>query len=83
MSLEAILIWIVIGAVAGWLASVVMKGGSFGLLGNIVLGIIGAFVGGWLLGLLGVAFGGILGSIVTAFIGAVVLIFLARLIKRA
>jgi uncharacterized membrane protein YeaQ/YmgE (transglycosylase-associated protein family) len=83
MSLEAILIWILIGAVAGWLAGLVMKGGPFGLIGNIVLGIIGAFIGGWLLGLLGVAFGGLIGSIFTAFIGAVVLLALARLIKRA
>lgn len=84
MTLEAILIWIVIGAVAGWLAGLVMKSaGPYGLIGDIVLGILGAVVGGWLLGMLGVAFGGILGSIVTAFIGACVLIFLARLIKRA
>lgn len=83
MALEAILIWILIGAVAGWLAGVVMKSpGPFGLIGDIVLGILGAFVGGWLLGMLGVAFGGIIGTIITAFIGACVLIFLARLIKR-
>lgn len=83
MSLTAILIWLLIGAVAGWLAGTVMKGGGFGLLGNIVLGIIGAFVGGFLLSALGVAFGGLLGSIVTAFIGAVVVLAIARLIKRA
>lgn len=84
MSLEAVLIWVLIGAVAGWLAGVVMKSGRpYGLIGDIVLGIIGAFVGGWLLGVLGVAFGGLLGTIVTAFIGAVVLIFLIRLIKKS
>ncbi|GLQ20709.1 GlsB/YeaQ/YmgE family stress response membrane protein [Algimonas porphyrae] len=84
MTLEAILIWILIGAVAGWLAGVVMKSGRpYGLIGDIIIGIVGAFIGGWLLGMLGVAFGGILGTIVTAFIGAVVLIFLIRLIKKA
>lgn len=84
MTLEAILIWILIGAVAGWLAGVVMKSARpYGLIGDIVLGIIGAFVGGWLLGVLGIAFGGIIGTMVTAFIGACVLIFVVRLIKKA
>lgn len=84
MALEAILIWILIGGVAGWLAGMVMKSsGPFGLIGDIILGILGAIFGGWLLGMLGISFGGIIGSIVTAFIGAVILIFLARLIKRA
>lgn len=82
MSLSAIISWLIIGAIAGWLASLIMKGGSSGLLRNIVLGIIGAFLGGWLLGLLGLAFGGFIGTIVTATIGAVVLIFLARFITK-
>lgn len=78
-------IWyIVVGLIAGWLAGVVMKGGGYGILGNIILGIIGAIVGGWLFGMLGVsAGGGMIGGIIVAFIGAVILIFLARLIKRA
>lgn len=79
------LIWfLIIGAIAGWLAGLVMKGGGFGLLGDIIVGIVGAFLGGWLFGKLGVSFGGgLAGSLIVAFLGAVVLLFLVRLIKRA
>ncbi|MBS1222023.1 MAG: GlsB/YeaQ/YmgE family stress response rane protein, partial [Proteobacteria bacterium] len=61
----------------------IMKGGGFGLLGNIIVGIIGAVVGGFLFGLLGLAAGGLIGSIVTAVVGAVVLLFLIGLLKKA
>lgn len=79
------LIWfLIIGAIAGWLAGLVMKGRGFGLLGDIIVGIIGAFLGGWLFGKLGVSFGGgLAGSLIVAFLGAVVLLFLVRLIKRS
>lgn len=78
-----ILIFLAIGAVAGWLAGQIMKGGGFGLLWNIILGIVGGIVGGWLFGQLGVsAGGGMVGSIITAVVGAVVLLFVASLIKR-
>ncbi|HEY4642518.1 MAG TPA: GlsB/YeaQ/YmgE family stress response membrane protein [Thermoanaerobaculia bacterium] len=79
------LIWfLIIGAIAGWLAGLVMKGRGFGLLGDIVVGIIGAFLGGWLFGRLGVSFGGgLAGSLIVAFLGAVILLFLVRLIRRA
>jgi uncharacterized membrane protein YeaQ/YmgE (transglycosylase-associated protein family) len=79
------LIWfLIIGAIAGWLAGLLMKGGGFGLLGDIIVGIIGAVLGGWLFGVLGIsAGGGLVGSLIVAFIGAVVLLFLVRLIKRA
>ncbi len=84
MSVETVLIWILVGAVAGWLAGLVVRGFGFGLVGNIVVGILGAILGGWLLGMAGLAFGGgILGSIVTAFIGAVVLLLIVRVVKRA
>jgi uncharacterized membrane protein YeaQ/YmgE (transglycosylase-associated protein family) len=84
MTIETILIWILVGAVAGWLAGLVVRGGGFGLVGNIVVGIIGAFLGGWLFGVLGFAIGaGIINTIFTAFIGAVVLLLIARVIKRA
>jgi uncharacterized membrane protein YeaQ/YmgE (transglycosylase-associated protein family) len=84
MSVETILIWLVVGAIAGWLAGVIVKGYGFGLLGNIVVGIIGAFIGGWLLGSLGVGIGsGIVGSIIGATLGAVVLLLLLRLVRRA
>jgi uncharacterized membrane protein YeaQ/YmgE (transglycosylase-associated protein family) len=83
MALEALIIWLVIGAVAGWLAGQIMKGGGFGLVGDIVLGIVGAVVGGWLLPRLGVViFGGILGEILNAVIGACLVLFLLRLVKR-
>ena len=88
MTIEGLIIWLIVGAVAGWLASQIMKSGGLKLTGNqlvdtIITGIIGAFVGGWLLGLLGVSFGGgIIGSIISALIGAVVFIFGLGLIKR-
>lgn len=84
MAVETILIWILVGAVAGWLAGLVVRGFGFGLFGNIVVGILGAVLGGWLLGMAGVSFGaGILSAIITAFIGAVVLLLLVRVLKRA
>jgi uncharacterized membrane protein YeaQ/YmgE (transglycosylase-associated protein family) len=84
MTIETILIWILVGAIAGWLAGLVVRGFGFGLVGNIIIGIIGAFLGGWLFGVLGVAIGaGIINTIFTAFIGAVVLLLIVRVIKRA
>jgi uncharacterized membrane protein YeaQ/YmgE (transglycosylase-associated protein family) len=75
--------FILIGAVAGWLAGQIMKGGGFGLLVNIVLGIIGGAVGGWLFGQLGISAGGGLGgSLITATVGAVAVLFVASLFKK-
>lgn len=78
------LIWfLIIGAIAGWLAGQFMKGSGFGLLGDIVVGVIGAFLGGWIFGKLGIwPGGGLLGSLIVAFVGAIILLFLVRLIKR-
>ena len=77
-------IWfIIIGLVAGWLAGVIMKGGGYGVIGDIVVGIIGAVLGGWLFSAMGVATGGLLGAIIVATIGAIILIALLRVIKRA
>jgi uncharacterized membrane protein YeaQ/YmgE (transglycosylase-associated protein family) len=78
-------IWfIIVGLVAGWLAGVIMKGGGFGVIGDIVVGIVGALIGGWLFSSMGVsAGGGLLGAIIVALIGAIILILLLRLIKRA
>ncbi len=74
---------IIIGAVAGWLAGLLFKGGGFGLLGNIVIGIIGGFIGFWLLGQVGVNLGdGTIGTILTSVIGAGVLLFIASLFKK-
>ncbi|HTB67889.1 MAG TPA: GlsB/YeaQ/YmgE family stress response membrane protein [Steroidobacteraceae bacterium] len=79
------IVWfILVGLIAGWLAGQLMKGGGFGVLGDIVVGIIGAVIGGLLFSSLGIsAGGGLLGAIIVATIGAVVLIFLLRLIRRA
>jgi len=83
MSLLSILIWIVVGAVAGWLAGLVMRGGGFGLLGNILVGIIGAVVAGFLLPKVGIVIGGnILAQILNAFIGAVLVLFVIGLLRR-
>jgi uncharacterized membrane protein YeaQ/YmgE (transglycosylase-associated protein family) len=78
-------VWfILIGLIAGWLAGQVMKGGGYGVLGDIIVGVIGALLGGWLFGKLGIwPGGGLIGSLIVAFIGACILIFLVRLIKRA
>lgn len=79
-----ILLFLLIGAIAGWLAGLIMKGGGYGLIGDIIVGCIGAVVGGWLFGWLGVAPGaGLLGSLIVALVGAVVLIAILRTLKRA
>jgi uncharacterized membrane protein YeaQ/YmgE (transglycosylase-associated protein family) len=79
---ETLLIWLAVGAVAGWLAGMVVSGGGFGLVGDIVVGIIGAFIGGWLLPRLGVSLGaGFVGLIASAAIGAVVLLLGLRLVR--
>ena len=83
MTLTGFIIFLVIGAVAGWLAGVIMKGGGYGLVGDIIVGVIGSLIGGWLFGLLGIAAGGLIGSIVAAVVGAIILIAILRLIKRA
>ena len=83
MTLTDLIIFLLIGAVAGWLAGLIMKGGGFGLLGNIVIGVIGSLIGGWSFGLSGIAVYGLIGSIIAAVVGAIVLIFIVRLIRRA
>src|SRR5215467_523821 len=82
---EMSFLWLlVVGLVAGWLAGMLVKGGGFGLIGDLVVGVIGAFLGGWLFSTLGAsAGGGLLGSIIVATVGAIVLLFLVRLVKRA
>jgi uncharacterized membrane protein YeaQ/YmgE (transglycosylase-associated protein family) len=77
------LLWFVlIGIAAGWLAGQIMKGGGFGLVGDLIVGVIGALLGGFLLGLLGIHAYGLLGNLIIATVGAVILIALLRLIKR-
>jgi uncharacterized membrane protein YeaQ/YmgE (transglycosylase-associated protein family) len=78
------LYWIIVGLIAGWLAGQVMKGGGYGLVVDIVLGILGGIVGGFIFGTLGFSETyGLIGSIVVAFVGAVVLVWITRLLKRA
>ncbi|HKC47931.1 MAG TPA: GlsB/YeaQ/YmgE family stress response membrane protein [Gemmatimonadales bacterium] len=78
-----LLYFLLIGLAAGWLAGKVMKGSGYGLIGDLIIGVVGAFLGGWIFGLLHIAAGGLLGLLVTAFVGAVVLVWLLRMIKKA
>lgn len=82
MGLESLVAFLVIGALAGWIAGKLMKGGSFGLGGNLVIGIIGSLVGGFLFSLLGLGATGLIGSLVTATVGAVVLLWGLDQLKR-
>jgi len=82
--LGGLLWWAVVGLIAGFLAGKVMKGGGFGILMDIVVGIIGAIIGGWVFGRLGgFPFGGMLGTIVVAFAGDVIFLWVVRLVKKA
>jgi uncharacterized membrane protein YeaQ/YmgE (transglycosylase-associated protein family) len=84
MTITALLVVLLIGAIAGWLAGLIVKGGGLGLVGNIVVGIIGAALAGWLLPRLGFALGGgLIGAIIHATIGAVILLLVVRVLKRA
>ena len=83
MDITGLIVFLAIGAIAGWLGSTIMKGGGFGLLGNIVVGILGAIVGGVLFGILGLSAGGFIGSVVMATVGAVLLLFVVGIIKEA
>jgi uncharacterized membrane protein YeaQ/YmgE (transglycosylase-associated protein family) len=75
---------IIVGLIAGWLAGQVMKGGGYGVLMDIVLGLLGGIIGGWVFGSLGIwPGGGLIGSIVVSFIGAVILVALTRMLRRA
>jgi uncharacterized membrane protein YeaQ/YmgE (transglycosylase-associated protein family) len=82
MSLTGLIIFILIGAVAGWLAGIILKGSDFGLLWNIIIGIIGSFIGGFLFKLLGIVAYGLIGKIIAAVIGALLLLFIISKIKK-
>jgi uncharacterized membrane protein YeaQ/YmgE (transglycosylase-associated protein family) len=84
MDPTTIVIWLVIGAIAGWLASIIVKGGGLGLIGDIIVGLIGAVIGGYLMSSLGINIGeGLVPAIVDAVIGAVILLLIVRLARRA
>jgi uncharacterized membrane protein YeaQ/YmgE (transglycosylase-associated protein family) len=82
MDLTGLIVFLAIGAIAGWLAGNLMKGGGFGLVGNMVVGVFGAIIGGFLFGLLGISAGGIIGSIITATAGAALLLYLVSVLKK-
>jgi len=83
MDLQALIIWLIVGAIAGWLAGMVVKGSGYGLIGDIIVGILGGLIAGWLLPQVGIVIGsGIIAAIIDAFIGAVILLIVLRLIKR-
>ena len=83
MGIESIVVWLIVGAIAGWLAGLIVKGYGFGLIGNIVVGIVGAFIAGWLLPRLGIVIGmGFVAAIINAVIGAVILLVIIGLVKR-
>jgi uncharacterized membrane protein YeaQ/YmgE (transglycosylase-associated protein family) len=79
-----VIVWLIVGAIAGWLAGIIVKGGGFGLIGNIVIGIIGAIVAGWVLPLFGVLIGGgFFAQVINAAIGAIIVLLVVAFIKRA
>ncbi len=81
MSTENLLLFLVIGILAGFLAGKIMKGSGFGLIGDLIVGVIGSFIGVWVFGLLGISSGGILGLLVAAIVGALLLLYIIRLAK--
>jgi len=86
MDITSIIIFIIIGAIAGWLAGLIMKGAGFGILGNIIVGVVGAFLGGWLIGrVLGLALtgNGYVNFGIYGVVGAVILLFIIGLFKKA
>jgi uncharacterized membrane protein YeaQ/YmgE (transglycosylase-associated protein family) len=82
MGTQSLIMFLLVGIVAGFVAGKLMRGAGFGLLGDLVVGVIGAFVGVWVFGLLGISASGLLGLLVAAIVGAMLLLFMVRLIKR-
>lgn len=78
-----ILIWIVSGIVAGWLAGVLVRGRGFGLIGDLIVGLLGGLIGGWLAGLLGIQASSLIAQILVAAVGGIVLVAIIRLVRRA
>ncbi len=82
MSNQGLITFLVIGLLAGWLAGKIMKGSGFGLLGDLIVGIVGAYLGGWVFGILGLSAYGFLGSLIMALVGALLLLYIIRLVKK-
>jgi uncharacterized membrane protein YeaQ/YmgE (transglycosylase-associated protein family) len=84
IDVQTVIIWLIVGGIAGWLAGLIVTGAGFGLIGNIVVGIIGAIIAGWLLPYIGIAIGGgIIAAIINALIGAIILLVIVMLVRRA
>lgn len=84
MGIDSLIVFLIVGAVAGWLAGLLVKGYGFGLIGNIVVGIVGALVAGWLFPTIGISIGsGVVSAIIHSTIGAVILLVLIRLVRQA
>ncbi len=82
MGTQNLILFLVVGLVGGWLAGKIMKGSGFGLVGDLIVGVIGAFIGVWLFGQLGISVGGILGLLVASVVGALLPLYVLRLIKK-
>ncbi len=82
MDIDKLVVVLLVGAVAGWLAGTIMKGKGFGIIGNIIIGVIGAVLGDYLFNFLGISVSGLVGSLITATAGAVVLLFALTLVKK-
>ena len=82
MDITNLIIFLAIGALAGWLAGTIMKGKGFGVIGNILVGIVGAVLGGYVFRLAGIAAGGLIGAIITATVGAVILLYIISIVKK-
>ncbi len=83
MKTESLILFLVIGIIAGYLAGKIMKGAGFGLLGDLIVGVIGSFVGAWVFGLFGIYTAGILGLLIASVAGALLLLYVVRLVKKA
>lgn len=79
---RGVLWFLLVGLIAGWLAGKIMRGRGYGLVGDLIIGILGAILGGWIFSLLGIAAWGFIGNIIIALTGALVLLYLVRLVKR-
>jgi uncharacterized membrane protein YeaQ/YmgE (transglycosylase-associated protein family) len=77
-----ILIWLICGVIAGWITGLIMKGGGFGLIGDLIVGLIGGLIGGWVAGKIGLGASGLLGEILVAVLGGVILVAVLRLFRR-
>ncbi len=80
--MNSLVMFLIVGLVAGWLAGQIMKGKGFGLVGNLIVGVIGAFIGGYVFDAVGIASYGMIGAIIAALVGAVILLWVISLVKK-